>query len=301
MEYSNRIPSAEIFLCSEKADFHDYYCDAFDAQPEDSLFYCIKRTGIVARIPKVFYVERNNRMAYCEIFCIFSGKGTLTFRDKVYPLRRGQIIVLPAYERHTYSSDAAEPLGKSWVEFYGGDSQRIVNHIVDTQGPVIEGAVFYDVISELSILQRRLMAGETKRMSLNIYQMLLVLLEYQERYGTMKLDANIRENFIRAEAYIEAHLQDTLRNEHLANICGLSLSYFMKQFKQIYRMTPQQYIMERRFRRGRELLIQTQKPVNEIAEELSFCNASHFIRQFRSREGISPAQFRKKYGICSGY
>lgn len=301
MKFDDRINDTEIFLCSQDTEFHDYYCDAFERKPEDSLFYCIKRTGIVAKIPKVFYVGRNHMTAYCEIFCIFSGKGTLTFREKVYPLQKGQIVVLPAYEGHNYSSDTAAPLGKSWIEFYGGDSQRIVKHIVDSQGPVIEGAVFYDVISELSVLQQRLMAGESKSMSLNIYQILLALLEYGERYENMRLEPDIRENFIRAEAYIEAHLQETLRNEQLAKICGLSLSYFLKQFKQIYGRTPQQYIMERRFRRGRELLVQTQKTVNEIAEELSFCNASHFIRQFRSREGISPAQYRKKYGIGSNH
>lgn len=300
MEYS-KMPNAETFLCSEGAEFHDYYYEVSESQPEDSLFYCMRRTGIVAKIPKVFYVERNSMTAYCEIFCIFSGKGTLTFRNKAYPLRRGQIIVLPTYESHNYASDAAGPLGKSWIEFYGGDSQRIVKHIVDRQGPVIEGSVFSDVISALGILQLRLMSGETKGVSLSIYQMLLALLEYEERYAAVGLEPDVRENFIRAEAYIEARLQEPLRNEQLANICGLSLSYFLKQFKQVYGMTPQQYIMERRFQRGRDLLVQTNKPISEIAEKLSYCNTSHFIRQFRSREGMSPAQYRKKYGIRSGY
>jgi AraC-like DNA-binding protein len=300
MDYLFDAPFADTFLCDGELQFHDYYYIAPEPAQSGSLFYQINRTGIESTSPGLFFVERGAAFPYSEIFCIFSGKGTLKFRNRTYQLDRQQIIVLPPGEPHAYSSDEAAPLGMSWVEFCGGDSARIIRHIADTQGPVIEGSVFSDISSALSLLQQRLMIGETQNLSLEIYRLLLELLENEKRTSMGEISQDIRHNFIRAEAYIDAHLGDRISNRRLAGICGISISYFIRQFREIYRMSPQEYIMARRLRKSRFLLLQTSRSIDQIAESLGFCNTSHFIRRFRKTEGMTPARYRKTYGEAAG-
>lgn len=288
---------SDVFLCDGETNFHDYYYVSPYPVKEEQLYYCVNRTGIESKIPGLFFVERNQKMKCCEVFCIFSGRGKLSFREKEYRLEKGQIIVLPADEPHAYSSDEEEPLGISWVEFYGGDSKRIVKHIADTQGVILEGKIFAEVCAALGMLQQKLMSDEKQEVSLELYRILLILMKNEKRFFMGELSQDIEANFLRAEAYMDAHLKERITNRQLADVCGLSVSYFIKQFKRVYRMTPQEYIMQRRIRKSRDLLIQTELSMKEIRDKLGFCNASHFIRRFKEKEGVTPLQYREQYQI----
>ncbi len=297
MHYSKDAPFADRFICDGDVDFHDYYYVSDSDIDPQSLYYRVNRTGIESRYPELFYVERTEDAPCCEIMCIFSGKGTLQFRGKTYILEQNQIVVLPSGEAHAYASDRTSPLGSSWVEFYGGDAARITRHIVDTQSPVIEGAAFMDVSTALGMLQQRLMLDEHANVALDLYGILLELLKYETRFSQTGLNQNTEANFHRAEAYIDAHLQDKILNEQLAQVCGVSLPYFMKRFKTLYKHSPQDYIMSRRIQKAKHLLLHSSLSVDRISEILGFCNTSHFIRRFKEAEILTPSQFRKSYQI----
>lgn len=297
MKYTYDEPFADSFICNGDVNFHDYYYISSSRQSLDSLFYCINRTGIISKSPEIFSVERKSTTKYSEIFCLFSGNGTLFFRNKVYQLRPKQLVILPPNEAHAYTSDPNNPLGQSWIEFYGGDSERIISHIVNAQGAVIEGSIFSSISSTLGLLQQHLMMDETYNPSREIYHMLFSLLQFEKRFSQAKLSQNIQKNFVRAEAYIDAHLDEKITNQHLAEVCGISTPYFMRQFKIIYHITPQKYVLHRRLLRSRHLLLQTDYPVDKIAEMTGFCNTSHFIRRFHQAEGMSPTHYRQTYRI----
>lgn len=295
MEYTKDAPFSDVFLCDGDLNFHDYYYISPNPVEQNSLYYCVNRTGIESKVPELFLVERSQDMKCCEVFCIFSGKGWLTFRNETYRLEKNQIVVLPAGESHAYTSDDKDPLGLSWVEFYGGDSNRLMNHIADVQGPVIEGAVFADTCAAVGILQQKLMIDEKQNVSLEIYRILLGLLNNEQRFFINEISQDVKNNFLRAEAYIDAHLKEKITNRQLAEVCGISLPYFIQQFKELYRVTPQEYVMRRRIRKGRTLLMQTTLSVDEISESLGFCNTSHFIRRFKTSEGMTPMKYRDAY------
>lgn len=301
MKYIKDAPFADVFICDGDVDFHDYYYISPVPMDADSIYYRVNRTGIEARYPRLFFVERSSSMQCCEVFCIFSGKGTLNFRGKSYMLCKNQVIVLPSGEGHSYSSDEKDPLGMSWVEFYGGDSVKIVNHIVKRQSPVIEGAVFLDVCAALGKVQQRLMLDEYCNVSLEMYSLLLEIMKNEERFSADLLTQDIRENFRRAEIYIDAHLNEKITNEQLAKVCGISLPYFIKKFREVYHLTPQAYIMGRKIQKGRYLLLQSSLPVERISELLGFCNTSHFIRRFKEKEKITPVQYRKTFSLDEAF
>lgn len=297
MDYIKDAPFADVFICDGDLDFHDYYYISPKAVEEESLYYCVNRTGIEAKVPSLFFVERGSTMKCCEIFCVFSGAGELIFRGQHYKIEKNQIIILPAGEEHSYGSDEKNPIGMSWLEFYGGDSRRLVRHIVDTQGPVIEGIIFTDICESLGMLQQRLMVDESKNVSIEIYKLLFELLKNEERYSMAAISQDVKTNFSRVEAYIEAHLKGKISNDQLARVCGISLPYFIKQFKNIYHMTPQDFIMVRKLKKGKQMLIQTELPIDSIADILGYCNTSHFIRRFREMEYMTPNQYRTNFQI----
>ncbi len=295
IEHIYDAPYSDVFLCGGDLDFHDYYYVSPFQTDLHSYLYRVHRTGIESPLPALFEVERSSSTQYCEIFCILSGRGYLEYQGKTYELHRNQLVLLAANQPHKYWCDPEQPMGKVWLEFYGGDSHRIVQHLIDLNGPVLEGPLFPDICAQVCLLQQRLMINEYYQPSLEIYRILLSILQSTEILSPLHLTEDSQMNFLLVEAYITAHMSRSISNAELAGLFGISLQHFIKQFKEHYHQTPQQFIMQQRLKKAKYILLQTSLPVDSIAESLGFCNSSHFIRRFSEMTGQSPTKYRKSH------
>ena len=93
-------------------------------------------------------------------------------------------------------------------------------------------------------------------------------------------------------AYIEDNLSGPVRLESMARHTGLSVFHFSRVFSRQTGRTPQQYVRQRRVRRARRMLLNTQLSLAEIAYACGFSHQSHFTTVFREQTGRTPGQFR---------
>ena len=91
--------------------------------------------------------------------------------------------------------------------------------------------------------------------------------------------------------YIEAHLGETLRLEHLAELSGLSLWRFATVFREHVGVSPYRYVDQQRVRRAQLLLLQ-RVPVARVASETGFYDQSHLSRRFKRLCGMTPRQYQ---------
>ena len=97
----------------------------------------------------------------------------------------------------------------------------------------------------------------------------------------------------RVRAYIDNHIDNAVDLRTLADIAGLSLSYFARAFKKSTGMTPHAYLMGQRLLQARDLLTQSTLSLAEIAVVSGFCDQSHLTRTFRRQFGTPPLAFRR--------
>lgn len=76
---------------------------------------------------------------------------------------------------------------------------------------------------------------------------------------------------------------------------NLSRSQCSKLFRQVYGISPRQYISRQKLTLAKELLVTTHLPMTAIADKLGFRSASHFSRQFRRWTGQSPTEYRPRH------
>src|SRR5262249_30461486 len=93
--------------------------------------------------------------------------------------------------------------------------------------------------------------------------------------------------------YVEAHLEDIVTVDVLAEMAGLSQFHFARAFKESEGVAPHRYLLWRRISRAQELLRRTDLPLSEIALATGFANHSHFSHRFHAEVGLSPRTFRR--------
>jgi AraC family transcriptional regulator len=94
--------------------------------------------------------------------------------------------------------------------------------------------------------------------------------------------------------HLNSHLADDVPVARLADMAGLSPSYFRQAFKVSTGMAPHQWLVEARCRRAKQLLIEKRMPLAEIALEVGFCDQAHFTRSFVRAVGVSPGAWRRE-------
>lgn len=95
--------------------------------------------------------------------------------------------------------------------------------------------------------------------------------------------------------YINRHYAEPLTTQQIARDTMLSKYYLCHLFREHTGMTLMQYLNEQRLAAARKLLIQTDHPILEIAQDCGFTTAAHFCAFFHKQEGLSPREFRKKH------
>ena len=73
-------------------------------------------------------------------------------------------------------------------------------------------------------------------------------------------------------------------------------NYLSGLFNKEMNITFSEYLAKQRHDMARKWLIETGLPVKEIAYKLQYKNSQNFIRSFRKGQGMTPGEFRMKYG-----
>ncbi len=92
---------------------------------------------------------------------------------------------------------------------------------------------------------------------------------------------------------IEKHQGDLSLTE-CAEKLGYHPSYIWRVLKNTKDITFTDYIAKQKLELAKQMLVDTDLPVGEIANRLSYSNAQNFIRLFKKHMGITPGQFRKQ-------
>lgn len=93
--------------------------------------------------------------------------------------------------------------------------------------------------------------------------------------------------------YVEKHIKEKLTVECLCRELSVSKNYLYEKCRLTFGMTVNEYVLSKRLQKGRKMLIETNAPLERIAEEVGIGNYNYFSRLFRKKYLLPPATFRK--------
>lgn len=96
----------------------------------------------------------------------------------------------------------------------------------------------------------------------------------------------------RAKLYIRDHQAEDLSLGQVARAVNTSTFYFCKMFKKVTGLNFTDYVSRLRIEKAKNLLLNPNLRISEIAFEVGFQSLTHFNRVFKKIVGYSPTQYR---------
>lgn len=99
----------------------------------------------------------------------------------------------------------------------------------------------------------------------------------------------------RVKKFIEENFQRHISLDDAASIVFINPSYLSRLFSEAEGCGFSEYLTRIRINRAKELLGKRQLRIYEVAEAVGYSNAKYFIRLFKERENMTPAQYRNQH------
>jgi AraC-like DNA-binding protein len=142
----------------------------------------------------------------------------------------------------------------------------------------------------------------------NSFKLLIGLLEALQRLASSNEYILLDQNQVIAErtiaeqerinpvfAYLIENFRHQVSLDVVAGIANMTTNAFCKYFKKTTRKTFMETIIEYRLNYAIKQLVQTDKPISEIAFQSGFGDVSHFYKIFKLKMQLSPLNYRKRF------
>lgn len=94
--------------------------------------------------------------------------------------------------------------------------------------------------------------------------------------------------------YINSHISENVSTSVLSDVTGYSSGYLSRIFRQEIGMSIHDYVAQTRMNLAKEMLVNTNLKIYEVAENCGYENTTYFIKIFRISTGITPQDYRLK-------
>jgi AraC family transcriptional regulator len=95
--------------------------------------------------------------------------------------------------------------------------------------------------------------------------------------------------------YIHQNLDEDVRLSALAQVAGLSLCRFARNFRQSTGVTPHQYVTRERVAQAKRMLRETDLSITTVANSVGCGTPSQFTAMFRRTTGRTPTEYRASF------
>lgn len=102
----------------------------------------------------------------------------------------------------------------------------------------------------------------------------------------------------RARSFIAEHADEELSLAAVARVVNMSATYFSEKFKEVAGINFVEFVARTRVEKARNLLLNPDRRVSEVAFEVGFQSLSQFNRSFRKIAGESPRDYRAKLQLA---
>lgn len=245
-----------------------------------------------------YHVFREKGLISHQFLITLDGEGILKVNGKTYTQKSGDCFYLsPGVPHEYYPADTKWKT--AWLVFRGNTLSTVMRSLGYPAFLLYESFdkdTFLQLFHEIyAAAQDSLNGSET--CSLLIYRLILLMSKnFFENQNVRIVRKELLQNTVR---FMDENFAQDITLEQIADISGISVQHFCRCFKERMGMRPMEYLARRRIAQSKHLLLNTDKSISDIAEEVGYHGATYFGMVFRKFEGMTPSEFRKSKGLLN--
>lgn len=235
-----------------------------------------------------------------HLHAVLSGTGILRAGGKEFQPHFGQLFLLKDNEEVQYTADVENPWRYCWVTYSGTDARRISDEIgftdgaycLDTSADVHE---FFELVARMHEKPEMNYINDLRRRGILLEFLALAM----ETTAAGRQKRTVRREYS-AEVYVQKAISfidmnyATIRVSDVVEYIGFTRSYFTTIFRKHAGVSPQEYLLQCKFKNGCRLLTETDYPVQKVAEMVGYDDPLAFSKVFKRTYKISPTEYRRQ-------
>ena len=233
-----------------------------------------------------------------ELQVVYIANGSGVFESKtagVVNVTSGSVFFVFPGEWHRYSPNKKTGWEEYWIGLSGAFMEHIVlNEFIQPKNPVLKLNSSSDILNLfLNIFEilrgeamgfQQVASGASLMLIGKIYSLALEKNFDYNKYSSIIFDAK--------KIYIKK-IKTSITPQVVADELNIGYSLFRKIFKAYTGFSPNQYLIELRINKAKDLLRTTNMPINEVGFEVGFQSHYYFSKLFKEKSGQTPSDWRK--------
>lgn len=210
----------------------------------------------------------------------------------------GGCIVFRPDDPQWFGGDMFTPFGNHWFHFHGPESQRLLDTCGIPPNRVLRLRDDRFVEPLLNLFLRESMNRGHLWQHLLYSHLWRFFVEMSRslapstRRPLSTRGSGRRGEFENLRALLKARCGSPWTVQDMADATHLSPSRFTRLYREFFDMNPVDDLIRMRIARAEYYLGMTDMPVGEIATSCGFSDVHYFSRQFKSKTGDTPANYR---------
>jgi AraC-like DNA-binding protein len=257
---------------------------------------------------------------YTPLSVKYALNGTEWYRTEntLYAVKDSHFLVFNREKHYESYIESESPIDSFVINFSTHTEQQVVSFFQKTQGKLLDDP-FENVNIEHNYIERLYDSAQIKALLLSVFQLsqkfhqhkmpikelmlstLEALLQLQNSvYHEINTINALRpatkvelyKRLYYARDYIESCYAQDIALTDLSQVSMLSEFHLLRSFKAFFKVTPYQYLKQKRLKEAALLLKNTDLPVQDICSRVGFEESSSLCHAFNKRFGLSPTGFR---------
>ncbi len=244
---------------------------------------------------------------YLEFGFIYKGTGLYHIDGVDYQASAGDVFIIPANVEHfeVNHPDCPFEIIFLMVKHVGKNTEEFNNHLGMFKGKVHPNQgkkvreIFDNIYDEIMIKAPGYLAlidAQLKSLYLLLYRQIAAAeepgLKEPQKAAFSRKNLRVLEKI---NAYLLLHMDEKCTIESIAQHFFYHPKYLSQIIKRETGKTLSDYIQAMRIEKSRELLSQSDIPIEQIAEKLGFSSVQHFYKRFKTEVGVTPNMYRNNY------
>lgn len=258
-------------------------------------------------------LEGHRHLDFSELVIVLSGTATHHVDEETYTISQGDVFVVNHHTTHSFEATQQLRICNIMFQPY---------KMIDDAWDICKSAGFHALFvlepffakehgfqsrlklktlefDEIKTITKR-MLDEYKERKMGWKTSMMayfsqIIVELSRLYESQETVVETKVlGLARAIVYIQNHYNQEITVEVLASLSHYSTRHFIRVFRDMYQVTPMDYLITLRLKAACLKIKETNDLLSEIALSCGFNDSNYFSRLFHKRMGMSPRAYRKQ-------